>query len=146
MASLAQKFVPEAEENVHMIPPARRQVTLAWHPYRRFTTEHVHAHAPLKAGVYKLAVHMRDGTLRVFYVGQAADLDSRLKDHLGEWEPNDALRSMVERYLCSFSFAVVPLEQDRDAAERALYLHFRPSSNDQVPSGPAYIVIPLTTG
>jgi excinuclease UvrABC nuclease subunit len=131
-----------------MIPPirTRRQVTLAWHPYRSFTTDNVQTHAPLKSGVYKLAIHMKDGTLRVFYVGQATDLDSRLKEHLGQWESNEALRSMVERYQCSFSFAVVPLAQDRDAAERALYLHFRPSCNDQEPSGPAYIVTPLTTG
>lgn len=130
-----------------MIPPrrTRRQVTLNWEPYRQFTWDNVQSHVPLKAGVYKLAVHLKNGELRVFYVGQAADLDSRLKDHLGESELNDALRSMVEQYQCSFTFALVPLAQERNAAERALYLHFRPSCNDQEPSGPDYLVTPLTT-
>lgn len=131
-----------------MIPPirTRRQVNLAWQPYRPFTWDNVHSFVPAKSGVYKLAVDLKDGKKRVFYVGQAADLDARLKEHLGQWESNVALQSMVEQYQCSFTFALVPLAQDRDAAERALYLHFRPSCNEQEPSGPDYIVTPLTNG
>jgi excinuclease UvrABC nuclease subunit len=148
MASPAQKFVLRPEENVHMIPSSRtrHRVTLAWQPYRRFTMANVHCFVPVKAGVYKLAVHLKTGKKRVFYVGQASDLFARLKDHFSGSEPNDCLRFQVEQYLCSFTVAVVTLAQDRNAAERALYLHFRPSCNDHEPSSPDFIVTPLTTG
>lgn len=52
------------------------------------------------------------------------------------------------RYLprsLAFTVALVPLQADRDAAERALYLHFRSSCNTQVPTGLAYLVTPLTS-
>jgi excinuclease UvrABC nuclease subunit len=124
---------------------ARRHVRLAWQLYRAFTWQNVHAYAPQKAGVYKLAVPNTSGKLTVFYVGQADDLDARLKDHLSDDEPNDCLRRMVENYTCKFTFATVPLANDRDAAERALFFHFSPSCNDYTPSGPDYIVEPLTT-
>ena len=123
----------------------RRTVTLAWQRYLPFSLANVQAYAPVQAGVYKIAVNLTTGKKQVVYVGQAADLDSRLKDHLSEWECNLDLYSLVRQYQCSFAFAAVPLQADRDAAERALYLHFRPSCNTQVPTGPAYIVTPLTS-
>lgn len=129
--------------NPSIRPP--RTVTLAWQRYLPLNLANVQAYAPVKAGVYKIAVNLVNGQKRVVYVGKADDLDARLKDHLSEWEPNMDLHSLVRRYECSFSLAVVPLQTDRDAAERALYLNFRPSCNEQVPSGPAYLVTPLTS-
>lgn len=123
----------------------RRTVTLQWQRYLPFTLANVQAYAPLKAGVYKIAVSLLNGKRQVVYVGQADDLDSRLKDHLSEWESNRNLYSLVRQYQCSFAFALVPLQGDRDAAERALFLNFRPSCNGQEPSGPAYVVTPLTS-
>jgi excinuclease UvrABC nuclease subunit len=123
----------------------RRTVTLAWQRYLPLSSTNVEAYAPQKAGVYKIAVALVNGQKRVVYAGQAADLDSRLKDHLSEWESNLDLYTLVRQYQCSFALALVPLQADRDAAERALYLHFRPSCNVQVPSGPACLVTPLTS-
>jgi hypothetical protein len=122
-----------------------RTVTLAWQRYLPLNLANVQAYAPVKAGVYKIAVNLVNGKKRVAYVGQAADLDSRLKDHLGDWESNLDLYSLVRQYECSFALALVPLQNDRDAAERALYLHFRPSCNEQEPTGPPYLVTPLTS-
>jgi len=123
----------------------RRRVPLSWHPYLPLTWANVQIHAPASAGVYKLAVLTTEGQLSVFYVGQALDLDARLKDHLSESEPNRCVREMVRRYDCRFSVASVALQQDRDAAERNLYFHFRPSCNEIVPTGPDYLVYPLNT-
>lgn len=123
----------------------RRTVTLAWQRYLPFSLANVQAYAPVQAGVYKIAVNLVNGQRRVVYVGQAADLDSRLKDHLSEWECNLDLYNLVRQYQCSFALALVPLQADRDAAERALYLNFRPQCNTQVPTGPAYFVTPLTS-
>jgi excinuclease UvrABC nuclease subunit len=123
----------------------RRSVTLAWQRYLPFSLVNVQAYAPMQAGVYKIAVNLTNGQRRVVYVGRAADLDSRLKDHLSEWECNLDLFNLVRQYQCSFALAAVPIQADRDAAERALYLNFRPQGNTQVPTGPAYTVTPLTS-
>jgi len=72
----------------------RRTVTLAWQRYLPFSLADVQAYAPVQAGVYKIAVNLVNGQKRVVYVGQAADLDSRLKDHLSEWESNLDLYSL----------------------------------------------------
>ncbi len=123
----------------------RRTVRLAWQRYLPFSLANVQAYAPVQAGVYKIAVNLLNGQKRVVYVGQAADLDARLKDHLSEWGSNLDLYTLVRQYQCSFALAAVPLQADRDAAERALYLNFQPSSNTQAPSGPAYLVTPLAS-
>jgi excinuclease UvrABC nuclease subunit len=122
-----------------------RPVRLAWQRYLPFSLLNVQTYAPVQAGVYKIAVNLLNGQKRVVYIGQAADFDARLKDHLSEWESNLDLYSIVRRYQCSFALAAVPNQSDRNAAERALYLHFRPSCNTQEPTGPAYAVTPLTS-
>jgi hypothetical protein len=124
---------------------SRPSLTLAWQRYLPLSPANVQAYAPLQAGVYKIAVNLVNGQKRVIYVGQAADLDARLKDHLSEWECNLDLYNLVRRYQCSFALAVLPIQADRDAAERALYLHFRPYCNTQPPTGPAYFVTPMTS-
>lgn len=97
----------------------RRTVTLAWQRYLPFSLANVQAYAPVQAGIYKIAVNLTTGRKQVVYIGQAADLDSRLKDHLSEWECNLDLFNLVRHYQCSFALAAVPLQADRDAAERA---------------------------
>jgi excinuclease UvrABC nuclease subunit len=123
----------------------RRTVTLAWQRYLPFSLANVQAYAPVQSGVYKIALELISGRKRVVYVGQANDLDARLKEHLSEWESNLDLYNLVRQYQCSFALAAVSLQADRDAAERALYLYFRPSCNTQEPAGPAYTVTPLTS-
>ncbi len=98
-----------------------RTVPLAWQRYLPLNQANVLYGVPSLAGVYKIAVNFTDGTMRVAYVGQAANLAARLKDHLGEWEENQTLHSLVRRYQCSFAVAAVPWQADRNAAERALY-------------------------
>jgi excinuclease UvrABC nuclease subunit len=123
----------------------RPTVTLQWQRYLPYNLLNVQRFAPSLAGVYKLAVDLQNGKKRVIYVGQAVDLEARLRDHLSEWETNVDLASMIGQYRCSFALALLPHQADRDAAERALYLHFRPACNDQEPSGPACHVSPLTS-
>lgn len=114
-----------------------------WQPYRPYSFANVQAYAPVQAGVYKVAIDLVNGQKRVVYVGQASDLDDRLKDHLSVWESNRTLTRLLARYQCSFAFAPLILQADRDAAERALYFRFRPACNVQIPTGPAYLVTPL---
>lgn len=123
----------------------RRTVRLAWQRYLAFSLANVQAYAPVQAGVYKIAVNLLNGQRRVVYVGRAANLDARLKDHLSEWGSNFELFTLVRQNLCSFALAAVPLQVGRDAAEPALYLNLQPSCNTQEPSGPAYLVTPLAS-
>src|SRR5712691_3730069 len=82
-----------------------RTVRLAWQRYRPFSLLNVQAYAPVQAGVYKIAVNLLNGQKRVVYVGQAADLDARLKHHLEDWESNLDLYSIVRRFRQSSAFS-----------------------------------------
>ncbi|MBI4378245.1 MAG: hypothetical protein HY578_04010 [Nitrospinae bacterium] len=44
----------------------------------------------------------------------------------------------MTKYLCHFKFVLLSLQEERDTAERALYLHYKPECNDPdvIPSGP----------
>lgn len=122
-----------------------RTVTLTWQRYLPFSLAHVEAYSLARPGVYKIAVNLKNGKKRVVYVGQAANLEARLRVHLSERESNLGLYNLLREYQCSFAIAVVPFQADRDAAERALYLHFRPPCNTQVPTGNTRPVVPLTS-
>jgi len=89
--------------------------------------------------VYKIGIKLQDGTLKVRYVGQANDLDRRLKEHLDlDNEQNECLKERLQKYNAAFSFAEVSRQNDRDGAERALYYHYEPVCNDPdaIPNGP----------
>jgi len=109
---------------------------LQWAPYRPYTRQAVHANAPLSGGVYKLAYARTDGSLIVFYVGQADNLDRRLKQHLSEYETNACLQRHLSRCKCYFTFAEVSTQRGRDGAERSLYDFFKPTCNLITPPGP----------
>lgn len=136
---------PENLSTMNQIFSTTRTVSLVWQRYLPLFLGNLHYNVPSLAGVYKIAVNLMDGTKQVVYVGQAADLAARLNDHLSEWEANRSLHSLVRQFQCSFAVAAVPIQADRNAAERALYLHFLPSCNSLVPSGPAYAVTPLAS-
>jgi len=73
----------------------------------RYETDSVSKKAPKEPGVYVLVYRAADGKTYVFYVGQSLDLQERLLDHLGEWEPNGCIRLYVENYDCFFRFVIV---------------------------------------
>lgn len=113
-----------------MILIAKRKIVLVWNGYYRYNEQNVSQFVPAQAGVYVLAVQLQGGNLRVFYVGQARDLRERLYAHLQSAEQNSCIGECVGRYFCSFKFALLSRQEDRDATERALYLHYRPVCND----------------
>jgi len=115
---------------------------LNWAPYRPYDSHNVQKYAPVEPGVYKLSYPNNEGSLTVFYVGQADNLDSRLKSHLLSTEPNQCIRQHIDRGDCRFTFAVVPNKHDRDGAERALYDYFTPRCNNIAPPGSAIEINP----
>lgn len=117
----------------------KRTIQLDWKGYYEYTEENVQKHTPTKAGVYKICVKQKNGTLTVRYVGQADDLDRRLKEHLDlDNEQNECLAERLRKYHVEFSFAEVSTQSDRDGAELALYNHYNPVCNDAdaIPNGP----------
>jgi len=108
-----------------------QKLNLIWNGYYSYNDSSVERNVPESAGVYKISVSQQDKTLKVHYVGQAENLRKRLKEHLDTSnEQNECLVEHIEKYACSYSFALVSRQEDRDAAERALYIHYKPECND----------------
>jgi hypothetical protein len=116
------------------------QLQLSWSSGLAYTQSNVQAYAPLQGGVYILARPGSEGKLYAFYVGQADNLDSRLKDHLLPQEENECIRKKVAVGDARFFFAKVEGQRDRDGAERALYDHYGPECNKIAPPGPAIAI------
>lgn len=117
----------------------KRSIKLDWKGYFEYTKGNVQKHAPTKAGVYKIGIKQQNGKLAVRYVGQANNLDRRLKEHLDfDNEENECLVERLRKYHTEFSFAEVSTRNDRDGAEKALYDFYEPTCNDPdaVPNGP----------
>jgi len=110
------------------------KLTLEWSEVFSYTGTNVNVHAPLSAGIYRLSCQKGDKRL-VFYVGQAENLDERLRGHLSDGEPNACIRRHLRDYTCYFRFAKVARQADRDCAERALYDHYDHECNSVAPPG-----------
>ena len=110
------------------------RVKLIWSNVFLYTVSNVNVHTPTSAGVYRLSCK-RDDKRPVFYVGQAENLEERLRDHLSGVEPNIFIKHNLRDYTCYFRFAELPKRDERDCAERALYDHYKPECNFVTPPG-----------
>ena len=107
---------------------------LEWSSVHLYNTNNITGYAPISAGIYRLSCK-RDDKLPIFYIGQADNLDSRLRDHLSDQESNKCIKRNLKDYTCYFRFAEVAKQADRDCAERALYDHYEPECNLITPPG-----------
>ena len=117
----------------------KKKLQLDWKGYHEYTEENVQKYTPTRAGIYKIGIKQQNGKLAVRYVGQANDLDRRLKEHLDlKNEQNECLAERLRKYNAEFSFAEVGTQNDRDGAEKALYDYYAPQCNDSdaIPNGP----------
>jgi len=86
------------------------------------------------AGVYRLGYYTpATNEYKVYYVGQAANLKTRLTNHLPGNEENSCCIKHLTNYKCYFKAAGVSTQSDRDACERALYDRFNPPCVEKVP-------------
>ena len=112
------------------------KLKLNWSSRYEYTGSNVNVHAPTSGGVYRL-MYKSDDEYSVFYVGQAGNIDERLRQHLAVTEPDACIKRHLRDYTCYFRYALVPSLTDRNGAERALYDHFnKPTCNTVAPSGP----------
>jgi len=91
---------------------------------------------PETGAVYRLSYRSSDGNYYVFYVGQASNLRERLLSHFPELETNFCIGNKLQNFQCSFRYALVNNAQVRSGAEKALFQHFLPECNTQLPPGP----------
>ncbi len=110
------------------------RVKLEWSAVFLYTISNVNIHAPLSAGVYRLSCQ-KGNNRPIFYVGQAENIDSRLRAHLSDDEPNDCIKRNLRDYTCYFRFAKLERQTERDCSERALYDHYKPECNLVTPPG-----------
>lgn len=102
--------------------------------YISYTKAKVMLNVPEKAGVYKIAVELKNGKKRVIYLGQASNLEERLLDHLQSSEPNECLKNNVSKYKVHCAWAEVSKQTDRDTEEAELIKHYDPECNRQHPA------------
>lgn len=95
---------------------------------------------PEFGGVYRLSYQSSDGSIYVFYVGQADDIRKRINDHVSQYETNMCIRKMLLNYKCFVRYARVENLRVRDGAERFLFAHYSPTCNNVLPSGSEMII------
>ncbi len=78
----------------------------------------VNRYVEQKAGVYGLFENMPDDKYYFRYAGQSADLRTRLLQHLADSEPNACIKQLVRGGSCTFGFAYVGTQAERDAIEK----------------------------
>ena len=111
------------------------RLKLNWSTRYEYTGSNVNVHAPTSGGVYRLMYKSGD-EYQVFYVGQAGNIDERLRQHLAGTEPDACIKRHLRDYTCYFRYAEIASIADRNGAERALYDKYKPTCNTIVPPGP----------
>lgn len=107
------------------------KLNIVWQGYFNLTDGVIKRNAYSTAGVYKIAVLQSDGTLAVRYVGQTENITNRMLEHLNDdGSKNKCLAGKIAKFDCRFCFGELSRKDERDAAERALYDHYRPECND----------------
>jgi len=109
---------------------------LKWSSLIEYNATNASNLAPELSGIYRLSFKSVDGNIYVFYVGKAENLRIRLQQHLLILEPNQCIKKMLQQNTCYFRYARVDSEIVRNSAELALYKHYMPQCNSQIPEGP----------
>lgn len=107
---------------------------MAYVSYRDYNEDNVKTHVPEKGGVYIISVKLKNGGYKVVYVGQSVDLKKRLLEHLRESEPNECLRTNVDKYYTVYKWIEIPTSNGRDNEEKYQINELNPTCNIKRPS------------
>ena len=99
-----------------------------WSQAYLYTEAEVRRCAPVTGGVYKL-MYAQNGKLYVFYVGESAELEQRLLEHLGTSEKNTCIRRHLRDYTCYFDFVQVSPKSERLRVEADTIRQYTPTCN-----------------
>lgn len=106
-----------------------KMIGLKWYGSENYDGIEV-AVVPEQPGVYKIHGKYENGEWRVVYIGQTKNLNAALRLHLQSFEPNQNLRTYLQKYVCGFSYAAVPDSAMREQCYRALCEEFEPELNE----------------
>lgn len=100
----------------------------------RYTATNVKSYATKQGGNYIIRVKLKDGTLKVVYVGRTKNLQKRLLDHLSDSESNNCIKKHVTKYILYFRYCHVGTVTARSNTERSLYNKYSPECNHDPPT------------
>lgn len=115
---------------------------LDWIGYYKLTKENVDRYISVAAGIYRIAIELKNDNVKPVYVGQSNDLEERILQYVNKDTSNECLLKHLENHIPYFKVAEVSAQKDRDAGERALFDKYNPECNDpdKIPDvGPADI-------
>lgn len=103
---------------------------LNWVGYYKLTQENVDRYVPAVAGIYRIAIELKNGNVKPVYVGQSNDLEDRMFQYVNRDTDNECLLEHLENHIPYFKVAKVSTQNERDAGERALFDKYDPECND----------------
>jgi len=107
-----------------------RKLRLDWQGYFAVDDKTIKGKVEDRAGVFKLSMPQKDGTLKPILTGQAASVRTRLVDFVNSGGYPE-IKEQIKKGGCQFRFAYLYTKEDLDAAERALYKRYTPKLNDK---------------
>lgn len=105
-------------------------MNIAWHGGVSYTSQNKDK-IPNYAGIYVVT----DMNGKVYYVGQANDLQRRFCEHLCDSEPNTGLKNFIRRNMAKVFWVGFSNKDDRNGVELFLFNKLSPALNDAVPCG-----------
>jgi len=109
-----------------------KKLQITWNKFQDYKDIYVSNFVPERAGVYVLFEKCATGW-KIFYVGQADNLKTRLLEHLSDSEKNLCIKETVKNVKCGFTFATVGEKSNWDGIEKYLYERLKPRCNQIAP-------------
>lgn len=103
---------------------------LKWVGYYKLAKSNIDSYVPVNAGIYRIGIGLKNGDIKVIYVGQTENLEDRMFQYFNQDTDNKCLLGHLKEHVCYFKVAKVEIQADRDAGERALYDKYKPDCND----------------
>jgi len=97
---------------------------MKWSPCYSYTRANVQTYAPISKGIYRLLIKNK-----VFYVGQATNLQRRLLEHLSTYKRSRCLNRYLQNYSCFFRFTELVFIEELLTIEREQIRKYKPSCN-----------------
>lgn len=97
---------------------------MKWSPCYPYARANVQTYTPVSKGIYRLLIKNK-----IFYVGQATNLQRRLLEHLSTHKRSHCLNRYLQKYSCFFRFAELVSTEELLPIEREQIRKYKPPCN-----------------
>jgi predicted GIY-YIG superfamily endonuclease len=97
---------------------------MKWSPCYPYRRANVQTYTPVSKGIYRLLIKNK-----IFYVGQATNLQRRLLEHLSTHKRSHCLNRYLQNYSCFFRFAELVSTEELFTIEREQIRKYKPPCN-----------------